>query len=194
MYNYMNGELNIDKIKINPSLIKLAIPVNNYGENFAHEYKTNENELNIGNEFLSNTRDCKEYVIETELSAIKLIDTPGFNSTKESNSDNQIFEKTSTICLDYDFLNGVILSINGCYPRLQPSIKNFITHLLNFLSNEISISIILILTNNHEASCNIQQELLSDLNKLNSNPKCFFMQNILFRWNKSELNKRQRKI
>jgi hypothetical protein len=191
MYNYMNGELNIDKIKLNPSLIKLAIPVNNYVENVAHEYKTNENELNIGNEFLSHTRDCKEYVIETELSAIKLIDTPGFNSTEESNSVNQIFEKISNVCLDYDFLNGVILFINGSCPRLQPSIKNFITHLLNFLSNEISKSIILILTNTDEASCNIQQELLSDLNKLNSNPKWFFMQNSLFRWNKSELNKRQ---
>lgn len=84
MYNYMNGELNIDKIKLNPSLIKLAIPVNNYVGNVAHEYKTNENELNIGYEFLSHTRDCKECVIETELSAIILIDTPGFNSTKES--------------------------------------------------------------------------------------------------------------
>lgn len=93
--------------------------------------------------------------------------------------------------MDYDFLNGVILFINGSCPRLQPSIKNFITHLLNFLSNEISKSIILILTNTDEASCNIQQELLSDLNKLNSNPKWFFMQNSLFRWNKSELNKRQ---
>ncbi len=191
MYNYMNGELNIDRIKLNPSLIKLAIPVNNYVENVAHEYKPNENELNIGNEFLSHTRDCKEYVIETELSAIKLIDTPGFNSTDESNSENQIFEKISNICLNYDFLNGVILFINGSCPRLQPSIKNFITHLLNFLSNEISKSIILILTNTDEASCNIQQELLSDLNKLNSNPKWFFMQNSLFRWNKSELNKRQ---
>lgn len=120
-----------------------------------------------------------------------MIDTPGFNSTDESNSENQIFEKISNICLNYDFLNGVILFINGSCPRLQPSIKNFITHLLNFLSNEISKSIILILTNTDEASCNIQQELLSDLNKLNSNPKWFFMQNSLFRWNKSELNKKQ---
>ena len=153
MFNYACGERIIDNIRTDPSLLKLTLPVKNYLDNVITG--SNENERNFEFESKSHTVDCKEYSFKHEQFEYKLIDTPGFNSTEEINTDEKVFEKITETCLDYDYLNGVLLFINGSCPRLQMSIKKLIEHLMNFLSNEISNNIILVLTNTNEASCNI---------------------------------------
>jgi hypothetical protein len=163
-------------------LLKLTIPVKNYEEHVVIA-EPNENEHNIESESKSHTIDCKEYTFEYESCKYKIIDTPGFNATDDFNTDEAVFEKLTKSCLDNDYLNGVILFINGSCPRLQTSIKRLIEHLMNFLSNEISKNILLVLTNTTEASCN-SNKLLSDLEMLNCNPKNFFMQNNIFKWNR----------
>ena len=136
LFNYIHGERDIESIRKNPSLLKLALPVRNYQENVSAE--KNENEVNIEIESKSHTIDCKEYSLKYESFEYKIIDTPGFNSTEEYNTDEKIFEKITNACLDYDYLNGVILFINGSCPRLQVSIKKLVEHLMNFLSNSYS--------------------------------------------------------
>ena len=197
MHNYACGEhADFEKILDNLSLLKLAVPVQNYTEFLdSDESQTNTNEKNLDCKTKSHTLDCKEYVIKLGSGdQIKLIDTPGFNATEGFNTDDQVFEKIIETCLHCDYLNGVILFINGSCPRLQTSIRNFIEYLLNFLSNDIAKNIILILTNTDELSCNITQGQLADLNKLNTNPRKFFMQNSFFNWSRqSELGKKQRR-
>ena len=185
-YNYFNGERDCSAIRSQPELVKLAIPNKHWVDNVVDEYKDQDSEQNIQRETESQTSECISYNIKlNESSTLALVDSPGFNNKNGIEIDDQTFKKIKKTCLKYEYLNGIFLVINGTSPRLNVSTKSFMEYLFNVFPEDIKKNILVVFTNCDDTSCNFET---NELKKLLENPKIFYMQNNLFKWDKNELN------
>ncbi len=162
--------------------MKLAIPVKYWGKNVLKQFKENVSEKNMRNTTMSQTSKCNEYTFAKASSDLvfHFIDTPGFNDTDACNDQSNL-NKIFRACKDYTHINAIILVLNGSDTRLTTSIRAVIENFNSFLPNDLTSSLIVILTNCDELSCNL------NLDSFNIKYKCaFFMQNSLLKWSRKE--------
>ena len=180
--NMFEGEREFDEIAANPLKVKIAIPCLNWEDNVVERFQDKSSENDINDTTKSQTSECYEYVFKSKYDPTKefrIIDTPGLNDTNGQSEDTKHLTKILKAILSENYLNGILLVLNGTQTRFVLTIQNFLNTLKGFLPKSILENTIIIMTNSAGES-NLDAERLGI--KYQS---IFHMQNNLFKWNKN---------
>jgi len=167
-----------------PSKLKLAIPIKNWDKNVMPKFDKISKENDINDSTKSQTIDCNEYLFEVNRKRFYFIDTPGLNDTNGIANDNNNFQSFLQACKKSQFINGVILILNGTNQRLSVDIKNLYENFKRFFPAKLNENVILVFTNFNESSCNFD---LNYLSKIVKHKSCYFMQNNFLNFDKKKL-------
>jgi hypothetical protein len=186
---HFQGETNVSIIRQEPSKIRLAIPVKHWETNVAEKYiSQSNNENNVEDQTASQTIECREYTYRQKYS---FIDTPGLNDTKGSEFDHENVQKIINAVMAKDFLNGVIVVINGTFARLTQNLVNLLAVLKGFLPTEILDNSIVVLTNSDENGLNFDERSLRGIIKYKNR---FILQNNYFKTDPNKQNSTERML
>ena len=141
------------------------------------------NEKNINDSTISQTRRCNEYKFEKNAKLYNFIDTPGFNDTNGVSIDNKNFESVLEACQNFEYMNGILLILNGTDQRLTVTLRNLFENLKHFFPTKLIENVIIVLTNCSENSCNLD---LNCLNGIVKHKSCHFMQNNFLHWDRKQ--------
>ncbi len=174
-----------------PSKLKLAIPIKNWDKNVMPKFDKISKENDINDSTKSQTIDCNEYLFEVNRKRFYFIDTPGLNDTNGIANDNNNFQSFLQACKKSQFINGVILILNGTNQRLSVDIKNLYENFKRFFPAKLNENVILVFTNCNESSCNFD---LNYLSKIVKHKSCYFMQNNFLNFDKKKLKSDSKRL
>jgi len=193
LYNYCYGTRNPDNIfNETQQNVVIAIPCQHWEDRTKSELKEKSTERNVTDQTQSQTMGCSIYPLHFEQQQhhqhhqhhikIELIDTPGFNDSHGVGQDDTILHQIESVLQSIPYLSGLIIVANGSHGRLGTAFQHSMHQLQQVLPDSLRANVCAVLTNCDETSCNLSLKILRDQF---GDIKVFYIQNSLFRWNRT---------
>ena len=165
-------------MRYDPSNVKLVIPNNKFYSVMGNVVKHNEREN--ANPQESQTDGVALYPYKHQLGDLVFMDTPGFGDTRGTAQDEKNVSKIIQEASNADYINAIILIVNGTVARFTQEVVYIFTQLRSFFPNQMSSNIILVLTNSGSAGVNFDYSGLERIGIRISKDRVFVMNNMAF--------------